>query len=318
MRGRDVGVEGHRCVTCGGQVPTTMPACPVCEPGVVLSTGPPVKARVVSSSRGRVALRPALEVLRRRPVLLVPPLLAVGATVGVAIRLLSRVDLAFFWLFEIVAQLTILAVAGAVGFTALTLARAVTVAVAVHHWRGVDRPLNAALGQVVRRPGSVLLWVVLHGIVGAVHGLALLVRSAGESSATLRYEPGAASLKNSQYVWQVMLGEDAGVARSMDRSAALVRAGLAGSRPLSMVAMAIAVVAMLAGGLLLVGGGLRSATVVPWTVIAVVVTVTLAVWAALADVLDTAAWWLATRGGAPAPFGSWQLGGDLDLPPTGA
>ena len=313
---------GGVCNTCGGVVPETMPGCPTCEPGMVLAsapTMPPFDPASRSSPGVRsVPLRPALRVLRRRPTLLLPPAVGTAAVVGTTTHLMGRVDLAFLWLFELVALLLILAVGAAIGFTVLTFTRAFTVAAVVNHFAGVARPMADALAQVLRRPGSVLPWVAMHGMVGATYGLAMLLRSSREPAATIRYEPGYASLRDSRYVWQVLFGEDAGLARAMDRSTALVRAGLRGSQRFSLfVGVLVAVVAFAWTALLLVGG-LGPGVTLRWTAMVFAVTVGLSVWAALADVIDTACWHVAYHGRAPAPFSPWQLGAGLDLPPADA
>lgn len=239
---------GGVCNTCGGVVPETMPGCPTCEPGMVLAsapTMPPFDPASRSSPGVRsVPLRPALRVLRRRPTLLLPPAVGTAAVVATTTHLMGRVDLAFLWLFELVALLLILAVGAAVGFTVLTFTRAFTVAAVVNHFAGVARPMADALAQVLRRPGSVLPWVAMHG-------------------------------------------------------------------------MLVAVVAFAWTALLLVGG-LGPGVTLRWTAMVFAVTVGLSVWAALADVIDTACWHVAYHGRAPAPFSPWQLGAGLDLPPADA
>jgi hypothetical protein len=318
--GRDMGADGHRCVTCGGQVPSTMPACPVCEPGVVLSSGPgrPLAAGATRSSvplRGRrpVPVGPALAVLRDTPTLLLPPLLAVGTVAAVGSWWMGRVDAGPLWALEMFVLLLILVLMLAVGFAALTFARAVTVAGLVNLFAGVDRPVATATGQVARRFVSVASCTVMHGMTSLALAISVMIFS----RSTLRMQPGYDGVRNSQYVWQVMFGEDAGVARAMDRSAALVRARLAGSRTFTLV------VGLVVGGAgavwagMSLGNGLHAGAGVPWLLTLVGVTVSVSVWACLADIIDTAAWRLATVGAAPGPFTARQLGGELDLPPTG-
>jgi hypothetical protein len=285
---------GDVCTACGGAIPPPMPACPVCDPGLVLSSDPVVplasKGSRPSGIGRPVSLGGALQVLRERPTIAMPPALAVATTAVGATHTMGRVQLGLMWLLEILLLWAMLLVFVAIGFLLLTFARAFSVAAAINHLAGVDRPLGAAARQVVRRPGSVIAWTAMHGIVGLVHGLALLMRSSAESPATLRYEPGHASMRNSQYVWQVMFGEDAGMARAMDRSAALVRADLPGSRAFSLLAAGIMVVAALAWTLSLQASGFQSGPPTSMWSLAALVTVGLSLWAALADIMDTAAW----------------------------
>ena len=260
-----------------------MPTCPVCEPGVVLSSGQgePLTAgasRLPVGSRRSVPAGPALAVLRDTPTLLLPTLLALATVASVGTYWMGRVDAGPLWVLEMFLLLLIMVIMLAAGFAVLTLARAVTVAGAVNLFAGVDRPVATATGQVARRFVSVASWTFMHGMTA----LALAVSVMVFSRSTLRMQPGYDGVKNSQYVWQVMFGEDAGLARAMDRSAALVRARLAGSRRFTLV----------------VAGSVS-------------------VWATLADIIDTAAWRLASVGAVPPPFTAGQLGGDLDLPPAG-
>ena len=316
---RDMGVAGHRCVTCGGQVPTTMPACPVCESGVVLSSGQgqPLAtgaSRLPTSIGGRtVPMGPALAVLRDTPTLLLPPLVAVGTVAAVGTYWMGRVDVWPFWLLEMFLMALIMAVTLAVGFFALTLARAVTVAGAVNLFAGVDRPVTTATGQVARRFVSVVSWTLMHGMTGLV--LAISVKVFPNSK--LEWQPGYGGVKNSQYVWQVMFGEDAGLARAMDRSPALVRARLTGSRRFTLVVALVVGVAGAAWAGMSLADGLHAGAGVPWLLTVVVVAGSVSVWATLADIIDTAAWRVAAVGAAPPPFTAGQLGGDLDLPPAG-
>ena len=238
-----MGVDGRRCASCGGQVPVTMPACPVCEPGVVLSTGQgePLAAgasRLPVGGRRPVPLAPALAVLRDTPTLLVPTLLTLAAVAGVGTYWMGRVDAGPLWALEMFLLLLIMVVMLVAGFAVLTVARAVTVAGAVNLFAGVDRPVATAAVQVARRAVSVVSWTFMHGMTG----LALAVSTMIFSRSTLQMQVGYDGVRNSQYVWQVMFGEDAGLARAMDRSAALVRAQLVGSRRFTLV------VGLLVGG----------------------------------------------------------------------
>ena len=314
-------VEGMRsrggsvCDGCGGAIPATMGACPVCEPDVVLSSGAGAagggRPWVSTVSRRSVPLAPALAVLREAPALLLPPLLAVGGVVTVGTYWLSRVDAWPFWLVEILLMLLVIALTLAAGIFALTFARAFTVAGVVNHFAGVGWPVATAVREVARRSVSAISWTFLHGMTS----LMLAISLALSRHELYQMQPGADGVKNSQYVWQVMFGEDAGLARAMDRSAALVRAQLAGSRRFSLV------LALLVGGagiawvaiLRVIGAG--PGLGLPWLSSLVVVSGAVAVWATLADVIDTAAWRLAYTGQAPPPFTRGQLGGDgLDLP----
>ena len=239
---------GGVCDTCGGVIPETMPACPTCEPGIVLASAPTVPPFDPASRSSPVVrsvpLRPALRVLRRRPTLLLPSAVGMAAVVATMTHLMGRVDLAFFWLFEFVVLVVILAVGAAAGFTVPTFTRACTVAGVVNHF--------------------------------------------------------------------------AGVARAMDRSAALVRSGLRGSERLSLLVGLLVAIVAFAWTTALMVGGLRAGVTLPWTAMVFAVTVGLSLWAALADVIDTACWHVAYHGRAPAPFSPWQLGAGLDLPPADA
>ena len=317
---RGMGAEGHRCVTCGGQVPAAMPACPVCEPGVVLSAEQhqPLAAGARRSSlpmgSGRpVPVGPALAVLRDTPTLLLPPLLAVGTVAAVGSYWLGRVDAGPLWVLEMFLLLLILAAMLVAGFAALTFARAVTVAGAVNLFAGVDRPVASAAGQVARRIVSVASWTFMHGMTSLAFAISVMIFS----RSTLRMQPGYDGVKNSQYVWQVMFGEEAGLARAMDRSAGLVRARLVGSRRFTLVVGLVVGGAGVVWAGLSLQDGLHAGASVPWLLTVVVVAASVSVWASLADVIDTAAWRLATVGAAPAPFTTRQLGGELDLPPAG-
>ena len=130
--------------------------------------------------------------------------------------------------------------------------------------------------------------------------------------------PGYDGAKNSQYVWQVMFGEDAGLARSMDRSAALVRAQLGGSRRFTLAVALLVGVTGLVWVTVLRASGIGPGLGLPWLSSLTVICSAVAVWATLADIIDTAAWQLAYTGRVPAPFTRGQLGGDLDLPPADA
>ena len=315
---RDMGVDGRRCASCGGQVPVTMPACPVCEPGVVLSTGQgePLAAgasRLPVGGRRPVPLAPALAVLRDTPTLLVPTLLTLAAVAGVGTYWMGRVDAGPLWALEMFLLLLIMVVMLVAGFAVLTVARAVTVAGAVNLFAGVDRPVATAAVQVARRAVSVVSWTFMHGMTG----LALAVSTMIFSRSTLQMQVGYDGVRNSQYVWQVMFGEDAGLARAMDRSAALVRAELVGSRRFTLV------VGLLVGGAgaawagLSLADGLHAGAGVPWLLTVLMVAGSVSVWATLADIIDTAAWRLASVGAVERPFTAGQLGGDLDLPPAG-
>ena len=315
-------VEGMRsrggsvCDGCGGAIPATMAACPVCEPDVVLSSGAGAAGGGgqpwgSTASRRSVPLAPALAVLRDAPALLLPPLLAVGGVATVGTYWLSRVNVWPFWLVEILLMLLVIALTLAAGIFALTFARAITVAGVAHHFAGVHFPVATAVRQVARRAVSTISWTFMHGMTSLVLAISLAM----SRHELYQMQPGADGVKNSQYVWQVMFGEDAGLARAMDRSAALVRAQLAGSRRFSLL------LALLVGGAGIVwvailrasGAGLGLG--LPWLSSLVVVSGAVAVWATLADVIDTAAWRLAYTGQAPPPFTRGQLGGDgLDLP----
>jgi hypothetical protein len=316
----DVGADGHRCVTCGGQVPATMPACPVCEPGVVLSSGrdEPLAAgtsRMPTPVGGRrsVPVGPALAVLRDTPTLLLPSLLALGTVAGVGTYWMGRVDAGPLWALEMFLLLLIMVLMLATGLAVLTLARAVTVAGAVNLFAGVQRPVATAVGQVARRFVSVASWTFMHGMTALALAISVMVFS----RSTLRMQPGYDGVRNSQYVWQVMFGEDAGLARAMDRSAALVRAQLAGSRRFTLVVGLIVGGAGAAWAGLSLADGLHAGAGVPWLLTVVVIAGSVSVWATLADIIDTAAWRLASVGVAAPPFTAGQLGGDLDLPPAG-
>ena len=304
--------DGPVCRSCGGAIPATMVACPVCEPDLVLSSGSAWTGGVPrSASAGRnrsVPLAPALAVLRVTPTLLLPPLLAVGAVAAVGTHWMGRVEVWPFWLLEMFLLLAIMAVALVAGIFALTFARAITVTGAVNVFAGVDWPVATAVRQVARRLVSVASWTLMHGMTA----LALAVSVAVFSRSTLRMRPGYDGVRNSQYVWQVMFGEDAGLARAMDRSAALVRAGLGGSRRFSLVLLLLVAVAGIAWAGMTLADGIRSGFGVPWLLTVTVITGGVAAWSTLADIIDTAAWRLATTGAAPPPFRAGQLGTDLD------
>jgi hypothetical protein len=239
--------------------------------------------------------------------------LAVGTVAAVGSYWLGRVDAGPLWVLEMFLLLLIMVAMLVAGFAALTFARAVTVAGAVNRFARVERPVASAAGQVARRFVSVASWTFMHGMTSVALAISVMIFS----RSTLRMQPGYDGVKNSQYVWQVMFGEDAGLARAMDRSAALVRARLVGSRRFTLV------VGLVVGGAGVVWAGmslrdgLHAGAGVPWLLTVVVVAASVSVWASLADVIDTAAWRLATVGAAPAPFTTRQLGGELDLPPAG-
>jgi len=232
--------------------------------------------------------RLALTVLQSRPTLLLPAAIALGMTIAVTTHYMGRVDMGMFWIVEGIVLLFILAVAYVVGHAVLTFARAFTVAATIHHLAGTDRPVIAAVGQVGRRLASVVPWVFMHTMVWLVFSAAMLMRGGGSMIVPVRFEPGAASLRNNQFVYQVMFGEQAGLAQSMDRSASMVRAGLRGSRPFTFL---VAIVTALAG-MLLVGAILANGltTGLPWAAMIIAATTAFALWTTVRDIIDTAAW----------------------------
>lgn len=272
-----------------------MPACPVCHPWEVLSADAAPHA-ADAGLRASVPPRLALAVLVRRPTLTIPSALAAGTTAVVATWMLSRIQLGLFWTLDILMMWVTLMICLAGGFVVLTFARSAGVAATIHHLDGADHPLLAGSREVARRIGSVIPWLFMHGVTAVVHGVSLLGN----------HEVGAASVGNSQYVWQVMFGEDAGLGRAMDRSVQLVRAGVRGS---GMFSSSIgAAFGLLGGGamLWLAGKGVAAGVSVPWALVVVVVTIGVALWATLADIMDTVAWRQAHAGG---------LGGSAS-PPT--
>ena len=311
--------DGSVCDECGGAIPASMPACPVCEPHTVLASDPMVPA--TSAPPGARTPRPvpagamgaATQVLLAVPALLLPALLAVGTVAAVGTYWLGRVEAWPFWLVEILLMLLIIAATLAAGVFALTFARAITVAGVVNHFAGVDRPVVTAARQVVRRPVPVASWTLMYGMTYLVMTLSHAI----SRHSLHAMAPGAGGVKTSQYVWQVMFGEDVGLARSMDRSAALVRAQLGGSRRFTLAVALLVGTAGVAWVTIVRASGLAGLGL-PWLANLVVISSAVAVWATLADVIDTAAWRLAYTGRAPTPFTRGQLGGDLDLPPADA
>lgn len=217
----------------------------------------------------------------------IPSALAAGATAVVATWMLSRIQIGLFWTLDMLVLWLTLMICLAGGFVVLTFARSAGVAATIHHLDSADHPLLAGSREVARRIGSVIPWVFLHGGTAVVRGVSLLVH----------HEAGAASMGSSQYVWQVMFGEDTGLGRAMDRSVQLVRAGVGGSGTFS--SLMGAAVGLVGGGamLWLAGRGVAAGVSVPWVLVVGVVIVGVTVWATLADIMDTLAWRQAHAGG---------------------
>ena len=314
MMGMD---DGKVCDHCGGAIPASMPACPVCEPYTVLASDPMMAAAPARSASGlarSVPVGAAAQVLAAVPALLVPPLVALGTVAAVGSYWLGRVDAWPFWIVEIFLMVLVAAATLAAMVFALAFARAITTAGVVNHFAGVDSPVATAVRQVLRRPVPVLSWTFMYGMMA----LTLALTQITFRDSLLQMSPGYAGVRNSQYVWQVMFGEDAGLARSMDRSAALVRARLVGSSRFSLVVTMSVGLTGLVWVTVLRAIGVGPGLGLPWLSSLTVICGGVAVWATLADIIDTAAWQLAYTGRVPAPFTRGQLGGDLDLPPADA